>query len=309
MKSVYIINGFLEAGKTEFISFTLSQPYFETKGTTLLILCEEGEVEYDPVLLAKTHTVLEVVDDKQDMLDGKFLELEKKYKPERIVIEYNGMWQMSEMKLPWHWKVNQQISIFNGATFQMYMNNMRSLIGDMVKKSELIIFNRCDGIKDLATIKRSMMALNRSAEIVFEDSKGEISATLEEELPFDVNADVIELNDSTYGVWFFDTLDTPDRYDGKTVKFLASVVVPEGMPKGHFVPGRSVMTCCAEDIAYLGFVSKFEGADEYKNGDWITITAEIKMEYWQDYQGVGPVLYAKEVTKASKPKNEVINLV
>ena len=43
-----MITGFLESGKTEFINYTLAQPYFQAKGTTLLILCEEGEVEYDP---------------------------------------------------------------------------------------------------------------------------------------------------------------------------------------------------------------------------------------------------------------------
>ena len=45
-KPVYIINGFLESGKTEFITFTLGQPYFQIKGRTLLILCEEGEIPH-----------------------------------------------------------------------------------------------------------------------------------------------------------------------------------------------------------------------------------------------------------------------
>ena len=52
MKPVYIINGFLGSGKTEFINFTLDQPYFQSSGKTLLLLCEEGEEEYDPYLSA-----------------------------------------------------------------------------------------------------------------------------------------------------------------------------------------------------------------------------------------------------------------
>ena len=47
MKPVYIINGFLESGKTEFICYTLDQPYFQIKGRTLLLVCEEGENEYE----------------------------------------------------------------------------------------------------------------------------------------------------------------------------------------------------------------------------------------------------------------------
>ena len=52
MKPVYIINGFLESGKTEFICYTLGQPYFRIKGSTLLIVCEEGENEYSQELLS-----------------------------------------------------------------------------------------------------------------------------------------------------------------------------------------------------------------------------------------------------------------
>ena len=44
---VFLINGFLEAGKTEFLSFTMEQDYFRTEGKTLLIVCEEGDTEYD----------------------------------------------------------------------------------------------------------------------------------------------------------------------------------------------------------------------------------------------------------------------
>ena len=310
MKNVFVINGFLEAGKTEFIKFTISQPYFQTTNTTLLILCEEGEVEIEEALLRKTHTVVETIEDKEDLNSTTLLNLEKKHKPERIIIEYNGMWQMSDLKMPWHWKLAQQVTIINAATFNMYFSNMRSLVSDMVRKSELIIFNRCDGLnKDLPTYKRNIMALNRNAEIVFEDANGEINTTLDEELPFDVNAPVIELIEETYGIWFFDTLDNPDRYNGKTVKFLAQVVKPETMEKGYLVPGRSAMTCCADDIAFLGFICKTDESDKYKKGDWITVTAQIKMEFWKDYNGVGPVLYAKEIKPAKAPKEEVINLV
>ena len=309
MKPVFVINGFLESGKTEFIRFTLQQDYFRTKGVTLLLLCEEGENEYDAELLKKTNTVVEVIENKEDFIGSKLIELEKKHKPERILVEYNGMWPMANLKFPWHWKVNQQITIINAATWPMYYTNMRSMIGDMVRKSELIIFNRCDGIKELASYKRNMRALNRDAEIIFEDKNGEVTATMEEELPFDVSKDTIELTDSTYGIWFFDMLDTPDRYEGKTVKFLAHVAKPNGFHPGCFVPGRHAMTCCAEDIAFLGFVGKYGNAQNIEDGKWYNVTATVKHEFWADYKGVGPVLYITEITPADAPKEEIINLV
>lgn len=309
MKSVFIINGFLESGKTEFIKFTMQQEYFRIKGKTMILLCEEGEVEYEEDLLKQTNSVVEVIEKKEDLLGSTLLNLEKKHKPDRIIIEYNGMWPMANLKLPWHWKVNQQITIINAATWPMYYTNMRSLIGDMVRKSEMIMFNRCDGIKDLASYKRNMRALNRDAEIIFEDSNGEVTATMEEELPFDVKKDRIDLTEATYGIWFFDMLDTPDRYEGKTVSFLAHVAKPVGFHEGCFVPGRHAMTCCAEDIAFLGFVAKYEKASEIKDGNWYNVTATVKHEYWVDYKGVGPVLYIDEITPANAPKEEIINLV
>ena len=184
MKAVYIINGFLESGKTEFIQFTMQQPYFKSKEKTLLLLCEEGELEYDEALLKETNTVMEIIERKEDFNSSKLMELEKKHRPGRIIIEYNGMWPYKDLKFPWHWKIGQQITIINAQTFPMYYTNMRGMIGDMVRKSELIIFNRCDGLtKELPTYKRNMMALNREAEIVFEDKDGEVTATMEEELP------------------------------------------------------------------------------------------------------------------------------
>lgn len=40
---VFLINGFLEAGKTQFLQFTMQQDYFQTDGKTLLIVCEDGD--------------------------------------------------------------------------------------------------------------------------------------------------------------------------------------------------------------------------------------------------------------------------
>ena len=53
---VFLINGFLEAGKTQFLEFTMDQEYFQTEGKTLLIVCEEGDTEYDEKKLKKHQT-------------------------------------------------------------------------------------------------------------------------------------------------------------------------------------------------------------------------------------------------------------
>lgn len=309
MKPVYVINGFLESGKTEFISFTLAQPYFQIKGKTLIILCEEGENEYDEDLLKKSRTEVEVIEDEEDFNPSRLLELEKKHKPDRIIIEYNGMWNYKNMKLPWHWRIEQQITTIDGSTFPMYYTNMRSLLAEMVRKSEMIIFNRCDGIEDLNSYKRNIKAVNPTADVVFEDSKGEIDEIFEEDLPYDLNADIIELDNMGYGIWYMDSMDHVERYIGKKLRFTAMVLKPEDFPKGYFVPGRMAMTCCADDMAFLGYACEYADADVLKQKEWVTVTATVTKEYWEDYQGEGPILHAISVEKTNAPKEEVISFV
>ena len=309
MKPVYVINGFLESGKTEFIVYTLDQPYFQVKGRTLLLLCEEGEIEYEEALLKRSKTTVELIGREEDFNPSHLIELEKKYKPERIIIEYNGMWNYKNMKLPWHWSVEQQVTTIDASTFPMYFNNMKSLLAEMIRKSELIIFNRCDGVEDLNSYKRNVKAINQKAEIVFEDANGEVDEIMEEDLPYDLNSEVIELDEQGYGIWYLDSLDHLERYIGKKVRFTAMVLKPEGFPKGFFVPGRMAMTCCAEDMAFLGFACAYDQADALTNKQWIKVTAVVKKEYFADYNGEGPVLGAISVEQSKAPKEEVISFI
>ena len=307
MKPVYVINGFLESGKTEFIAFTLAQPYFQIKGKTLILLCEEGEVEYEEELLRKSRSVIEVIDSEEEFTPSHLVELEKKHKPERIIIEYNGMWNYKNMKLPWYWKIEQQITTIDGSTFPMYYTNMRSLLAEMIRKSELIIFNRCDGITDLNTYKRNIKAVNPNADVIFEDANGEIDEILEEDLPYDLNQEIIELDNNGYGIWYLDSMDHLERYIGTKIKFTALVLKPENMKKGYFVPGRMAMTCCADDMAFLGYACQYDGAESLKQKEWVKVTATVSKEYWEDYKGEGPILHAVSVEKTKAPKEEIIS--
>ncbi len=307
MKSVFVINGFLDSGKTQFINYTLGQPYFRSKGTTLLIVCEEGDEEYDERLLKATNTVMVTVESEADIAPDKLIELDKKYKPGRVIIEYNGMWNYKNFKLPMFWKLEQQISLVDAKTFELYFNNMRSLFAEMVRKSELIIFNRCDNMNDkIPGFKRNVKALNQTADIVFEDKNGEINATLEEELPYDINQPKLELTDETYGIWYLDMLDNLDRYIGKEIAFVANAYIPENFPKGFFVPGRAIMTCCAEDIQFLGFACKYADANKLQNRSWVKVVCRVNKDFFPGYQGEGPVLSVVSIEPAKAPKTEVL---
>ncbi len=309
MKPVYVINGFLESGKTEFICYTLDQPYFQIRGKTLLIVCEEGENEYDKKLLEKSRTIMEVIEEEEEFNTSRLIELEKKYKPERIIIEYNGMWNFKNMKLPWHWNVEQQITTIDASTFPMYFTNMKSLLAEMIRKSEMIIFNRCDNIEDLSVYKRNVKAINPKADIIFEDSQGEVNQIFEDDLPYNLSDPIIELDNEGYGIWYLDSMENLDRYVGKTIQFIGMVLKPDDFPKGFFIPGRMAMTCCAEDMAFLGYACEYDKAADLTEKQWVKVTAKVAKEYFADYRGEGPVLKAISVEQTRPPKEEIISFM
>ncbi len=302
---LFLINGFLEAGKTQFLQFTMEQDYFQADGRTLLIVCEEGDTEYDPALLKRSRTDLVTADSMEDLAPERLKKLELQYHPERVLLEWNGVWNQDELKLPTDWTVYQQVTIIDGSTFDLYVKNMKPLLGAMVRNSELIICNRCDGIEDLEGYRRTLLAMNNQAEIVFEGEDGEITQISEADLPYDMSADVIEIAPEDYGIWYIDCMDKPDRYRGKTVEFTGMVLKSDKFPKNYFVPGRMAMTCCEADMTFLGYICKAREARNLETRQWVRVRARIEYEEWQDYEGTGPVLYA-DMVEPAKPIRGVV---
>ncbi len=306
---VYLINGFLESGKTKFLSFTLSQDYFQIEEKTLLIVCEEGVEEYNPAELKRCNVVMEVIEDEEDFNVETMQQLQMRHRPGRIVIEYNGMWNIKELQFPSYWELAQQITTVDATTFANYFANMKSIFLEMVRRSEMVLFNRCEENYDLASFKRCVRGVNQQAEVVFEDKNGEnIDQVLDEDLPYDVNADIIEIGDQDYGIFYLDALDNQDRYEGKRVSFTGMVYKNSLFQRNDFVPGRRVMTCCADDIAFLGFLCKSREAKRLSNRQWVKVTGIMKYEYRREYKGPGPVLMAESVVLTEKPEPEILNL-
>ena len=302
---LFLINGFLEAGKTAFIRFTMQQDYFRSEGKTLLIVCEEGEEEYDEELLKDTRTAVVYVDELSKLTPDYLEELEIFYNPERVLMEWNGMWDLNELKLPKDWDLYQQITIIDGSTLDLYLNNMKPLVGNMVRNSEMIIVNRCDEVEDLDVYRRTLKGMNPQVQVVFEDEDGEIEEISEADLPFDVNADVIEISPEAYGIWYIDALDRPNRYRGKIVEFTAMVLKTPEFPKNYFVPGRMAMTCCEDDMTFLGFMCKARNARLLETKQWVKVRARVEYEYTPEYEGEGPMLYADYVEPAEEIKEIV----
>lgn len=312
---VYLVNGFLESGKTTFIADILKDPSFTGKEKTLLIVCEEGETEYDEKALAGLRTDIVTVEDKSELTPEYLKELTAHYRPQRVMFEYNGMWsveEFAELELPDDWVMVQIITLIDASTYQNYLNNMKSIMLGQFKLSDTIIFNRCDETTDKIALRRSVKIINRKAQIIYESANGQTDDAGEEILPFDIDADVIDICDDDYGLWYMDAMDNPKKYNKKTVKFRAMVYKSEKLPKKSFVPGRFAMTCCADDVQFIGFLCKTDDKvgplkfDDLKSRSYITITADIRVEFYREYRGKGPVLYATSIEPAEEPEDKMV---
>lgn len=307
---IYVITGFLDAGKTSFLNFTIGQDYFQIEDTTLLIVCEEGEEEYDEKFLLKNNTVIEYIDKKEDLTFEKLKEFAKKYDPKRVIVEYNPLWGMQyieELDMPFGWGIVQEIVMLDASEFKVYMNNMKSLFVDMFRNADMVTFNRCKKDMELANFRRSIKVVNPACEVVFEDSEGEI-VDISNELPYDLTKDVIEIEDIDFGIFYVDAGENKERYQNKKVRIHGMVSKSSNPTSDVFVPGRKAMTCCADDMTFIGFLCKSKHTKSLIQGSWVYVTAKINYEQRWEYGGQeGPVLYASKIEKAGPPEFEWVS--
>jgi uncharacterized membrane protein YcgQ (UPF0703/DUF1980 family) len=305
---VYLFTGFMDSGKTSLVQETLFENNFGDGAKGIIIMCEDGEKEYDEDKLKTINFRLTTIDSEEEFTPEKLQEINDSYLPEQVFIEYNGTWgidKILEAQLPKGWVIVQSLATVDSTTFDLYLNNMRAMMQDQVFAADVVIFNRTEEDTDRGHLRRMIKNINRKAQIVYERSDGTIDER-PEELPFDINQDVIELTDADYAIWYMDAAENYKKYDGKKVHFKALVYNPDNLKRGVFVPGRFAMTCCVEDITFLGFKCKYDRESELAHRSWIDITAEIHVEFAREYKGKGPVLYPVSLKPAEKPEDELV---
>ncbi len=301
---VYAFTGFLDSGKTKFIQETLEDPRFNAGERTLVLIFEEGEEEYDLSTYPKKNVYLEVLD-QQTVTAEELKALQKKYKAERVVAELNGMQQVGDlyMRFPDNWAIAQEVMFADATTFMTYNANMRNLVMDKLMGAQMVVFNRMTPGQDVMPFHKLARAANRRIDILYDYTDGTTKFDeIEDPLPFDINAPVIEVKDEDYALWYRDVSEEPEKYDGKTVHFKGQVAMLRRDKNGMFAPGRFVMTCCVEDIQFCGIPCRYTGAGSLESRSWVWVTAKISAEKHPLYKGdVGPVLTALSVETGAEP--------
>ena len=301
---VYVFTGFLESGKTKFIQETLEDPRFNAGERTLLLVFEEGEEEYDFSAYPHQNVFLEVLN--QETVTTKQLQaLARKHKAERVVAELNGMQLVGDlyMRFPEDWAVAQEVMFADSTTFMAYNANMRNLMMDKLTGAQMVVFNRVTPGSDTMPFHKVARAANRRLDILYDYTDGTTAFDdIEDPLPFDINAPVIDVKDEDYAIWYRDVTEEPKKYDGKTVRFKAQVAMLRREKNNMFAPGRFVMTCCVEDIQFCGIPCRYEGSRSLESRSWVMVTAKINAEMHQLYKGdIGPVLTAVSVEQGTAP--------
>ena len=305
---VYLFTGFLEGGKTTIIQESLEDKRFNSGEKTLVLLCEEGERELEPSKFWGSNVTIRVIEDESEINRANLTALVCEHRYDRIIIEYNGMWLLDTLyrNMPADWAIYQNMMFAEAKTFLNYNANMRQLVYDKLKDAEMIVLNRAYEGVDKEEIHKVVRGISRRAAIVYDYTDGHVEYDeIEDPLPFDVNAEVIEIKDEDFAIWYRDLSENMKAYEGKTVRFKGLIARDNKLAKNAAIIGRHIMTCCADDIQYGGMVCVFNSESPLQTGDWVTVKGKVKIEKAKVYRTHGPVVYVESTAFAVAPKQEV----
>lgn len=306
---IYLFTGFLDSGKSTFINDTITTTDFCDGEKSLLIVSEEGEVEYNQEQIESFNCDIVYVSNEDEWTYDFFQQLKEKYNPTQVLIEVNGMFNVDkiiECPKPEEWDVVQVLTTINAQTFALYMQNMRSLIYQHVVHTDLLIFNRIDDSIKKSFLRNNIKAINASCQIIYEKEDGTVNTLDDDELPFDTSANELTILDHDFGLFCMDALDHPDKYKGKIVTLKGKFIGRDKQLEDGFVLGRQAMVCCEEDTSLIGMVCEHPVAKQLIPNEWVQVKGKIAVEYDSELGGDTCILKVDELKVVPPLENEYV---
>ena len=306
---IYLFTGFLDSGKTTFIQDTITTTEFCDGEKSLLIVSEQGEVEYDQEKIEACNCDIVYVTSEDQWTYEYFEELRNKYNPTQVIIEVNGMYNVNRLlacSKPDGWEIVQVLTTIDASTFQLYIQNMRSLIYTHVVHSDLLIFNRVNDSIKKSFLRNNIKAINSNVQIIYEKEDGTVNTLSDDEMPFDLTQDELIVLDHDFGLFCMDILDHPQKYDGKTVTLKGKFIGLDKQLEDGFAMGRMAMVCCEEDTSLVGIVCQHPARKQLVPNEWIQVKGKIYLEYDSDLQGDICILKVDTLNVVQPLENEYV---
>ena len=300
---VYLFTGFLEGGKSTFMNESMIEEDFAGGEKNLCIVTEEGEVETKIETYKGYDPAVEYILEEDHFTQEYLVTLNNKHRPDKVLIECNGMWMLDTiyLNMPENWTIVQEMCFTNAETFMLFDTNMRQLSFDKLRYADLIVFNRFSRGDDPMDFHKIVRVANRANQIVYEYTDGELEVdNIEDPLPYDIEADYIDLENRDYAFWYRDIMEEPEKYRGKTITYEGTIKTRMADTAFDFVIGRPVMTCCVEDIEYMGMRCINKTHTEARNNNWAKVTGKISLD-----ANLMPLLEVTDISKAEMPEDPV----
>lgn len=305
-KPVYFFSGFLDSGKTSAIKNTLYDGGFNEGEKSLIIVFEQGDEVYDDKFLKYTNSVAVYLDFNNFNRDIQ-RQLDMEYRPERIIIEFNGMDNDEELLINEgfieNWEIAQVLTTIDGSTFKNYMSNMKQFMYNHIKYSEVAVINRSDNV-DLRYLRNNLKGINRNLETIFEDTEGNVINKLKDTL-FDTSYP-LNISDLDFGLWYMDALDNTSKYDNCDIELNSYYLEPDTRYDSVGIFGRQAMVCCANDIQTIAFSVVGAKTSTLNRNCYYHIKGKIRV--LEDDNGQDTcVIYADDINKIAEPRDPLVN--
>lgn len=306
----FLVQGFLDAGKTTFINKTLSRDKIFEKGITLLLLCEEGEVVCDEDIFKKRNVKVVRFASVEDFSLLRLNELNNIYNPDRILIEMNFLWDVNAVAYPEWMNIIQIFTIIDGTSFPIYYQNMKQQFNNAIYNSDVVAFTKLnDDASSLQPYKRALAVTNYKAfYCLMNENCLATKEAFSSLVPYDLNQDIVEINDDDFGIFYVDSFNNREPYENKIVTFRAWVAKSQNLKPNEFIIGRKVMNCCANDIQFFGFLVVDDLNKHLKHNSWIKLTARCNNVYSEEYKEDEIVLTPIKIEEINPIEPEILNL-
>lgn len=112
-----------------------------------------------------------------------------------------------------------------------------------------------------------------------------------------------EIKACDYTNFLKDCHENINNYVGKSFTLVGYVYRMPDFNDSQFVLSRTMIITEANSAVVVGILSECNDANNFEDGDWVTVTGTIIKG---NYKGEMPVLEIKEINKCNKPEDEYV---